>query len=229
MLHRAIRVIIALGLLAVSATANAVTLMLVSHNQTSSSGTISTAITDGSHVSGIAGATTAIFDWDGTTLTSSGLYSSVFSLSSSTTGATILSDQIVDLSINTSTATVSATAYTCLEGTFLATVNQGACSGIDFGANEINETTTVWGPGTAVSQTIGGDDILDGSPRRIQYDVFRNYDTASFDGTTLLIGNGVALGSLGSELLTFQIIPVPATVWLFGSALGLLGCVRRKA
>ena len=34
--------------------------------------------------------------------------------------------------------------------------------------------------------------------------------------------------TLGTDL-TFQVVPVPAAVWFFGSALGLLGWIRRKA
>ena len=67
------KLIIGLMLYAVSYAANAVQLVLVTHNQTTAGGTVSTLITDGSHVSGIAGATTATWDWDGTTLTSNGL------------------------------------------------------------------------------------------------------------------------------------------------------------
>lgn len=33
----------------------------------------------------------------------------------------------------------------------------------------------------------------------------------------------------GSPTLSLHAVPVPATVWLFGSALGLMGVIRRKA
>jgi hypothetical protein len=76
---------------------------LVSHHQTSTSGTISTLITDGSHISGIGGASTAVWNWDGTTLSSTGLYSAVIAVGSSPFTTTVLSDQITDLTIDTST------------------------------------------------------------------------------------------------------------------------------
>lgn len=89
----------------------------------------------------------------------------------------------------------------------------------------------MWGPGLATSQTIGGDDVLTaGAPRDITaYD----FGLESWDGTTLIIGNGVAVGSQspgigGGEAMVFTVVPVPAAVWLFGSALGLLGWARRR-
>ena len=59
------KVIFGLALFAVSAAANAVTVDLFSHNQTAGSGTISSLFFDGSHTSGIAGATYANWEWDG--------------------------------------------------------------------------------------------------------------------------------------------------------------------
>ncbi|MDP7418544.1 MAG: hypothetical protein QF483_01525, partial [Gammaproteobacteria bacterium] len=94
----------ALILFAIASLANAITLLLVSHNQTSSGSVISTLITDGSHVQGQP-ASTAAWDWDGTTLTSTGLYSAVSSVGSSPYSATILNDQVTDLSIDTATTT----------------------------------------------------------------------------------------------------------------------------
>jgi hypothetical protein len=49
----------------------------------------------------------------------------------------------------------------------------------------------------------------------------------------LILSNGICMvaGSTcgGANFLTLQYVPVPAAVWLFGSALGLLGWVRRRA
>ncbi|MBT76720.1 MAG: hypothetical protein CL798_00855, partial [Chromatiales bacterium] len=89
-----------MALILLASVANAVTVLLVAHNQTSSSGAISTLITDGSHSQGQP-ASTAAWDWDGTTLTSTGLYSAVSSVGSSPYSATILNDQVTDLSIDT--------------------------------------------------------------------------------------------------------------------------------
>lgn len=216
-------------LMALSTAANAITVLLVSHNQTSSSGTKSTLITDGSHVSGIAPATTAVWDWDGTTLTATGLYSNVGSIGSSPVTATILSDQIINLSIDTSTATATAASYSCVEGTFLAGVGASGCGGYNLGTNFIDESTTVWGPGLAISQTLGGDDVLTGTPRSVvsAYD-FGNVQitgTGLHVGDELLIGNGVPFGQVdpvegGGEVLTFS-LATGAVDDVIGTAPGL--------
>jgi len=228
------KVILALALFAASAAANAVTVTLLTHNQTSGSGAVSTLITDGSHVSGISGPSTAVFDWDGTTLSSVGLYAATSSLGSSPYSSTVLSDQIVDLSINTGTGLATATSYACVEGTFLMGVGANGCGDYTLGVNFTDESTTVWS-GLTVSQTIGGDDVAGTSGPR----VISAYDFGSVSvtgtgfnpGDLIKIGNGQPLGvaGLGGELMTFQVVPVPAAAWLFGSALGLLGWARRRA
>ena len=227
------KVIFAIALFAVSWAANAVQVALVSHNQTSSSGTISTLLNDGSQINNAAGPSTAVFSWDGTTLTSTGLYTAVSSIGSSPTSGSVLGDNVTNLTIDTSTSTASAAGYFCTEGNFLSTVGASGCGGYNLGTNFADESTTIWGPGTAVSQTLGGDDTASGTVRTIAaYD----FQLMSYDGTTLVIGNGIAVGShggpsgsgAGGEAMTFQVVPVPAAVWLFGSALGLLGWVRRR-
>ncbi len=226
------KLLLGLALFAVSAAANAVTVVLVVHNQTSGSGAVSSLLTDGSHVS--TGTTSTVtWDWDGTTLSGSGLYSAASSIGSSPFSSSILADNIEDLSIASGVAT--ATLYSCQEGTFLATVGASGCGGYNLGANFSDDSSTTWGPGTTISQTIGGDDVSTSSPRTISaYD----FGFVSFTGTgltlgdTVTLGNGVGVGSQGvgggGEAMVFQVVPVPAAAWLFGSALGLLGWARRR-
>jgi len=232
------KIIFAFTLLAMSASANAIQVTLLAYQTTSdTSGVINTSITDGSHISGILGPTTAIFDWDGTTLTSTGTFTAVNALGGSPFSPTVIGEQITNLTIDT-TGTGSAggtSAYTCIEGTFVPSVGGNFCGGYTFGANFLDESTTVWGPGLSVSQTLGGDDVVAfGGPRTIsEYDfgtitLISGSNTLA-PGTIFSIGNGIGVGNPGGDALTFQVVPVPAAVWLFGSALGLLGWARRKS
>lgn len=217
------RFILALVLGAVSATANAITVKLITHNWTPGGGTVHTLITDGSHIDGFA-ASTAVFDWDGTALSSTGIYSSTLSLNSDPSWQSVWNDTITDLSIDTGTSTASGTAFSCHEGTYLASVGHSYCGGHNLGENYINESTSTWGPGLAFSRTLGGDDVATRTQRSISaYD----FGLVNWDGITLVIGNGTPVGTPWGEALTFQVVPIPAAAWLFGSALGLLGWKRR--
>ena len=215
-LNLLVKPVLAMVLIVLSSTANAVTVLLISHNQTSGSGAVSTLITDGSHTQGQP-ASTAIWDWDGTSLTSTGLYSAVSSISSSPYTATILNDQVTDMSINAMTATASGTAYVCAEGTFLAGVGASGCGGHNFGPNLFNESTTTWGPGLVTSQTIGGDDVSTaGGPREVSsfdlgFDGFTGVDGLTPGdgveiGTDNLVVGGVAVGTSGGEKMTFTVL-----------------------
>jgi len=55
-------------------------------------------------------------------------------------------------------------------------------------------------------------------------------DLSGFGGTDLVQFHTVITGAVdGQEQLFLVAVPVPAAVWLFGSALGLLGWVRRRS
>ena len=230
------KVILAMALFAASAAANAITVNLIVHNQTSGSGAISSLITDGSHVQPAFVASTAVFDWDGVTLSSTGLYAAVSSLGSGIFGPTVIGDEITDLNIDTSGAGSAggSVAYKCVEGTFLAGVGANGCGGYTIGTNFADQSTTIWS-GLTVAQTIGGDDVSTAGPRTISAYDFGTFTLISgVDGQTpgdvFSIGNGLALGvpNLSGEAMQFQVVPVPAAAWLFGSALGLLGWARRR-
>jgi len=224
--------ILAMTLLAIATAANAVQVRLVTANFGFGADLASPLITDGSHIQGQPG-TTAIFFWDGTSITSTGLYSAVASISNLTTSPTILNDQVVDLSLNTSgTGTAGATSYACVEGSLGASLGSNLCGGYSLGANNVDESSTVWS-GLSVNQTIGGDDVSAGPPRTFL--VFNGFNVVMLTGTGLnpgdiiTIGNGIPLHTAGGASFTFQVVPIPAAAWLFGSALGLMmGWVRRR-
>ena len=257
-----------LGLLLMSSTsiANAVSINLFGVYQyfTGESGTTVSPVTDGTHSSGLAGATTAMWQWDGTTLNGSGLYSAVWPLLGSPASPALFAEQITDLSINTTTGVASASSFSCIEGGFGSVVGASLCGNYDFGTNFIDESSTSWGPGTAFSQTIGGDDVSNGAPRALSnYSFSHSYvftyeaefiplvTYSQYDWATVVIGNGIALGSSGAEWMCFNSnyaiesqppgfpgcetaielaiapVPVPPALWLFGSALGFAAWWRR--
>ena len=126
-------------------------------------------------------------------------------------------------------AAASAASFICTEGNFGSGVGTSICGNYSFGSNFVNESTTSWGPGTAVSRTLGGDDAnlpMGGGPQSIAQ--LNGMQTVSWFGSTLVLSNSNVTYS-GSYTYTFNLVPVPAAVWLFGSALGVMGLMRRKS
>jgi len=116
-----------------------------------------------------------------------------------------------------------ATSYSCVEGVFGAAVGANICGNYGFGGNFVDESTVTYGPGTAFSRTIGGDDTPFGPfPQNISD--FTGM-TSTLVGTDLTLENGTPTSGYA---MTFSTVPVPAAAWLFGSALGLLGWARRR-
>jgi hypothetical protein len=159
---------------------------------------------------------------------------------------TLFRHSITGLVIGNSAA-ASASTYTCTEGNFGGNVGASLCGNYNFGANYLNESTVTWGPGTATARTIGGDDMALGPQQSIT--AYDGFSLVSWVGTTLTLSNAVcnpaAPGNANGCATTGGFntgytwvldagpqaggVPVPAAVWLFGSALGLLGAVRRRA
>jgi hypothetical protein len=168
-------------------------------------------------------ATTATWLYDTATgvLTGSGL----FSIDALFTPTNVFELQTVD-PVFTAGNTASASSFTCIEGGLGVATSSHSCGGWDFGSNSINESSITYGPGTLFDRTIGGDDFsIFFPPFAIGY-----YDNmrANWNGTTLVFSNTKSAGSDLAFDITFTAVPIPATVWLFGSALGLLSWMRRK-
>jgi hypothetical protein len=125
-------------------------------------------------------------------------------------------------------AAAAATSFVCQEGNFGGNVGANICGNYGFGGNFADDSTATWGPGTAFARTFGGDDFAYGPQQSIA--AYNGWSNVSWLGTTLTIGGGGNLTTSGQIWkLDIATIPVPAAVWLFGSALGLLGVARRKA
>jgi len=104
----------------------------------------------------------------------------------------------------------------------------------------------VGGNANCVQRTIGGDDSSTGNVRSLANtaggggcnagDGAFNLWTIVNDTTNLGVGgqlivsNGIPIANAGTAYLTFTVsaVPVPGAVWLLGSAVGLLGLVRRR-
>ncbi len=122
----------------------------------------------------------------------------------------------------------SATTWSCIEGNFGGVVGASICGNYTFGANFTNESTVVYS-GSSVTRTMGGDDVVSGPAQSVAD--LNGISTLSWVGTALTLSNST--GTAG-QTWTFNagpqaVVPVPAAVWLFGSAVGLLGAVRRRA
>jgi hypothetical protein len=193
-------------------------------------------------------------------------------ISSLSFGTTVVGDDVVDLSINTSTMAVTATSYNCVEGAFLAIVGAHGCANVLLQAGGFQSTIVynVGGDASHVDRTLGGDDVSTGDPRGLTtvaagagpppwdatdpaFDLFTVAASGLNVGDTVILSisasaadiatcraqaamdpvvacNGLSGGPdlRGDAWLEFTVVPVPAAVWLFGSALGLLGWVRRR-
>jgi hypothetical protein len=194
------------------------------------------------------GASTAAWTWDDSTqvLSMTGLYIASSFVSSKAGGSPVLGDRIVDISIDTVADTATGTTnYRCIEGTFLAGVGSNGCGNYSLGLNFADESTRTYnigGDAYCSTVTLGGDDASTGDMRGARTDVAHLSGSNSCDGTAgalnmftvvsysggiLVVSNGIPITDPNTAFMTFA-VPVPAAVWLFGSALGLLGWVRRR-
>ena len=128
--------------------------------------------------------------------------------------------------------------WACLEGNFGTAVGASICGNYNFGTNLTNQS--VYTPSaTGSSVAIGGDDGAIG-PSQSLVNSYSSMVATAIGGApggfqNYCLSNGTPTCSSTSTTgydFVFQIaasaVPVPAAVWLFGSALGLMGAMRRR-
>jgi hypothetical protein len=201
------------------------------------------------------GGSTAAWTWDDATgvLSSSGLFITTSFINSSPSGSSVLGDRVVDLVIDTTNDVIPSTSsYRCIEGTFLQSVGANGCGTYNLGQNFVADSSMAYdvgGDAFCEQRTMGGDDISTGNPRGVRTaaayvsgsnncdatnGAFSLFTVAQNSGGILIVSNGICLGTAQVEAacanvnyMTFA-VPIPAGAWLLGSALGLLGWLRRK-
>jgi hypothetical protein len=237
--HATLKTLFAVLAMAASGAASASAVTLVADQLRTGGGTLYTKFFNNPAGGPVS---TATWDWNAATgvLTQTGgVYYATRRIGSVTGGAILETDMITGLVIDTVAGTTTATTYSCIEGTFGAGVGAHICGNVNFGDNFAMDSPLTYnfgGNADCVNKVIAGDD-LDGGPLRgltthaasggcaAQLGAYMRYNAVQAGGQ-LLLNNGIPIGSPGS--IQFAFIPVPAAVWLFGSALGVMGLARRK-
>lgn len=209
---------------------------------------------------------TAVWSWDeaSATLYMTGNFNTVSTLGSSGSAVanTVIGDKVTNLIIDTVNDTTRALSYVCAEGTFLAGVGANGCQNISLGDDGLLQSSMVYnahGNANCTWRTLGGDDASSGNVRTLASTAripgaceagdgaFNMWTVVSYTGSggQLVLSNGIATDTAGTNYLTFSVgtetalvvpavadanvVPVPAAVWLLGSALSGLAWVRRRA
>jgi hypothetical protein len=195
---------------------------------------------------------TATWNWDGTVLTQTGTL-----ISTQSVGPTpLLTDKTINMVIDTAANTTTAASYTCTEGTFLGGVGAHGCWNLNLGGDFVLNSSAnynVGGNANCINVLLAGDDAIAGNPRymgasaggscdpagQLAYAAWNvHLDNSGVAGGLLILSSTTTAGCAGGTTknaacanqtyMTLQAIPVPAAVWLFGSAIGLLGLARRR-
>ncbi|MDH4022552.1 MAG: Ig-like domain-containing protein [Gammaproteobacteria bacterium] len=246
-MRKAIFPLLSLLLLGASNLASGLTVTLLTDNTRSSSGTLSfqafktcdPAPANGCYnpanswnINNSVTGSDATWDWNPVTkvLTSTGTFWTTSFLSSNPSATSVISDKTVDLTINTTAQTTTATSYNCIEGNFLAGVGANGCLNLSTGNDFVTSSTALYnvgGDANCVQRTILGDDVSTGNPRGLftadavgacdavdgAYDLYTVVSDDTATGGNLIISNGIDLGAC----LTFGCPAEPAAAgahWL---------------
>lgn len=147
---------------------------------------------------------------------------------------------VIDISNSLDVNTTTASSFSCTEGTFLSMFGANGCGNYNMGEDYVDETTLDYSSlnPTRVSAP-GSDDWYYGDMQSLwDYTNMQiyNFDPVAVAGNTAFILSNRTGGAESGDgfSMTFAyvsgpVVPVPAAVWLFGSALSLLAWTKRKA
>jgi hypothetical protein len=124
-----------------------------------------------------------------------------------------------------SSGAATASSWACVEGNFGAIVGAHICGNLLL----VNGTldSTIGNSGTATTVILGGDDVSIGAPQTLA-NSYSNLVLSSLGGGNWKLSNATATSGFDFIFNVPAVVPVPAAVWLFGSALGLMGAMRRR-
>lgn len=128
---------------------------------------------------------------------------------------------------STGAGSLTADSFSCAEGTVGASLFVSFCGDYTYGSNNTDDSSVDYSaiPGIV---TLGGDDVSPAGTAGVVQASWYLTDTASLVGNTLTMESSDWDPDLDGVQLIFTAVPVPAAVWLFGSALGLVGWIRRS-
>lgn len=170
---------------------------------------------------------TAVWDWNPATgvLSSTGDFNAASSISSQAAGPMVIGDSVTNLTLNTTTSQTLATAYRCIEGTFLSTVGANGCLNTSTGDDFTDDSSAIYnfgGDPTCVKITIGGDDsAMEGNPRGLinraasgdcaatdgAFNMWTVFQDNTGTGGQLIIASGPDITAADSSHLTFDALP----------------------
>jgi hypothetical protein len=112
------------------------------------------------------------FDWNGITLTQTGLLWATSFVGSNPNSTAVISDKVTNLTITPGTGTTTAATYQCIEGTFLVLVGANGCMNVNLGTNAVLDSTAAYnigGDASCVNRSLNsvalGDDVSTGNTR----------------------------------------------------------------
>ncbi|MCL4791901.1 MAG: hypothetical protein KJ040_07610, partial [Gammaproteobacteria bacterium] len=110
-----------------------------------------------------------------------------------------------------SSGTATAASWACVEGVFGGIVGAHFCGNLNLGGN-FTLDSTIGNSGTATTVVLGGDDVSLGAPQSLA-NSYSGLALTNLGGGNWRLSNGVV--GVGGYDFNFNVVPVPAAVWLF--------------